>query len=135
LLHDQIENIINQWFFEIKNDIYNFTKYSKDISYAIALADIADMVIGPDSSMIHIAESVKTKNFGIYGPFPGKIRLSTYKYNDWVDCKSNCSPCFTHGHRPCLYGGQNGGCSPCYQNINMSEFIEKFKELELRHEI
>jgi len=132
-LHEQIENIINTYFGDIKDSLVNFVKYSKDISYAIALASMSEIVIGPDSSMVHIAESVGTKSFGIYGPFPGSIRLSTYKYNSWIDCKADCSPCFTHGHRPCIYGGQNGGCSPCYQNINMSEFIKKFKELEIRN--
>jgi len=133
LLHDQIDNVIDTYFSDIKDDIINFVKYSEDISHAIALAKIADMVIGPDSSMVHIAESVGTKNFGIYGPFPGEIRLSTYLYNDWVDCKSDCAPCFTHGHKPCIYGGMNGGCSPCYNNLNMSEFIDKFKKLEIRN--
>jgi len=132
-MHSQIENIINTFFKEHRDKIFNFTKHSQSISYSIALAKIVDMVVGIDSSLLHIAESVGTKNFGIYGPFPGSIRLSTYKYNDWIDCTASCAPCFTHGHRPCIYGGNNGGCSPCYQHINMSEFITKFKNLEIRN--
>jgi len=128
-LHDQVEKIIDQYFHCFKDDIYNFAKYSENISYSIALASIADVVVGTDSSMIHIAESVGTKNFGIYGPFPGSVRVSNYKHGEWVDCNMDCSPCFTHGHKPCIYGGSNGGCSPCYNNIDMKEFIEKFKRL------
>jgi len=128
-LHDQINTIIDKYFHFFKDKIYNFSKYSETISYSIALAKISDIVVGTDSSMIHIAESVGTKNLGIYGPFPGSVRVSNYQYGDWIDCKKECSPCFTHGHRPCIYGGNNGGCSPCYNNIDMSEFKEKFIKL------
>jgi len=128
-IHGQIDEIIKKYFHYFEGNIFNFSKYSKNISYSIALAMIADVVVGTDSSMIHIAESVGTKNLGIYGPFPGSVRVSNYKYGDWIDCKYECAPCFTHGHRPCIYGGNNGGCSPCYENINMSEFNEKFKNL------
>jgi len=129
LIHNQIENIINKYFSFIKDNIYNFTKYSKTISYSIALAEIADVVVGTDSSMIHIAESVGTKNFGFYGPFPGAIRVGNYIHGAWIDGNCECSPCFTHGHLPCIHGGANGGCSPCYNTINLLEFKEKFISL------
>jgi ADP-heptose:LPS heptosyltransferase len=128
-LHDQIDKIIDKYFSGLKENIFNFAKYSKDISYAIALSKIVDVVVGTDSSLIHIAESVGTTNFGIYGPFPGSVRVSNYLYGDWIDCKFDCAPCFTHGHRPCIYGGNNGGCSPCYNEMDMSEFKQKFINL------
>jgi len=128
-LHDQIGKIIDQYFHYFEGKIFNFSKYSENIAYSIALASIVDIVVGTDSSMIHIAESVGTKNLGIYGPFPGSVRVSNYQYGDWIDCKQECAPCFTHGHRPCIHGGNNGGCSPCYNNIDMGGFKEKFIKL------
>jgi len=128
-IHSQIDGIVEKYFHYFEGKIKNFSKYSKNISYSIALAMIADIVVGTDSSMVHIAESVGTKNLGIYGPFPGAVRVSNYKYGDWIDCEYECAPCFTHGHRPCIYGGNNGGCSPCYNNIDMKEFKNKFIKL------
>ncbi len=136
LLHDAIDTIINKYLHYFKDSIFNFSKYSKTISHSIALASLVDIVIGTDSSMIHIAESVGTRNLGIYGPFPGSVRVSNYQYGEWIDCdKMECAPCFTHGHRPCLYGGNNGGCSPCYNDIDMKEFKEKFVSLTTKENV
>lgn len=125
----QIDSIIKKYFHMYEDKVFNFSKYSENISYAVALADIVDVVVGTDSSLVHIAESVGTKNYGIYGPFPGHVRVSNYRYGKWIDCEAECSPCFTHGHKPCIHGGENGGCSPCYNNIDRTEFKENFIEL------
>ncbi len=111
-----------------KDKIELFVKESKTVAHLIAMASLAKMTISPDSSLIHIAESVGTKNFGIYGPFLGRIRLSTYKNNDWVDCdKYPCAPCFIHNHKPCKNAIE--GFSPCYSVINIDECISKINRL------
>ena len=37
--------------------------------------------------------------FGIYGPFIGEIRLSTYSKAEWINCETpnKCGPCYIHG--------------------------------------
>jgi ADP-heptose:LPS heptosyltransferase len=109
--------------------VFNFSEYSKDIDFAIALASTAEITVSPDSSLVHVANSLGIKNIGIYGPFPGKIRLETYDQNicKWVDCKAMCAPCFTHGHKPCY--NSELGYSKCFKNLDMDEFEVKFKEL------
>ena len=64
---------------------------------------------------------------GIYGPFPGHIRLSTYPKAKWIDVEKECAPCFLHGHRPCPQA-KYGANSPCYDNINLDKFIDLVKQ-------
>lgn len=108
-----------------KENLFNFSKFSESIATTIALTSISKMVISPDSSLIHIAESLGIKSFGIYGPFPGKVRLETYKNVEWVDCKKECSPCFKHGQKPC--SNSTLGFSNCFNNINYDEVFEKIE--------
>jgi len=112
------------------NKAFNFAPCSSDIDHSIALTSMAEIAIATDSSIVHIANSLDVKNIGIYGSFPGKIRLDTYDKNicKWIDCKKECAPCFSHGHNPCRFTIR-GGFSPCYDNLDMNEFIEKFEEL------
>jgi ADP-heptose:LPS heptosyltransferase len=110
---------------ELQPHVFNFAKISKTLDKSIALASLADCAISTDSSLIHIAASLGIPVFGVYGPFPGHIRMSTYHKCSWVDAKEKCAPCFIHGHRNC----PNSDChhSKCYDNINMDECIKKIE--------
>ncbi len=117
-----------------KENVYNFAKYSTDIGKTIAMTELAKCVISTDSSLMHIAQSVDTKAFGIFGPFLGEIRLSTYKNVDWINYKNeenNCSPCFTHGNNPCKFS-TNDGHSKCFNSIKPDEIIEKLNKLLIK---
>jgi ADP-heptose:LPS heptosyltransferase len=108
-----------------ESKVFNFSEHSDEVIDSIALASMAKLVIGPDSSLIHIAESVGTKSFGIFGPFSGDVRLSTYKNCDWIDAKCHCAPCWQHGSSLCKY--QIGGYVTCYDKINHDELYERIK--------
>jgi ADP-heptose:LPS heptosyltransferase len=113
--------------------VYNFCQYSESIAHSIALTKLAKAVIATDSAMNHIAASLDIPCFGIYGPFPGEIRLSTYPKASWVDAKRHCSPCFIHSPKPCQYASFDG-YSPCYDElINTKEklisLVDKFEDL------
>jgi len=108
-----------------------FCKHSKTIAHSVALASLCDLCVGTDSSIIHIAESVGTKNFGFFGPFPGEIRVTTYKHSSYINCdRLICAPCFTHGHAPCPNSFQQ--TSNCYNSMDFELFRTKLKELILR---
>jgi len=123
--HKVLDEFINT--LENKDLVFNFCEKSKTLDYTIALSSIAEMSISTDSSLMHLSASVGTKCLGIYGPFPGEIRLSTYKNCDWINVKSDCTPCFIHSPLPCR--NSYGGHGKCYNNIDMSEFNEKFENL------
>jgi ADP-heptose:LPS heptosyltransferase len=108
--------------------VYNFAPFSETLDYTIALAKLAKLVVATDSALNHIAASLNTPCYGIYGPFPGFIRLKTYPYADWVDAQRHCAPCFLHGHRPCQYAGKDG-YSPCYDNIDLDESIDRMEKI------
>jgi ADP-heptose:LPS heptosyltransferase len=107
--------------------LFNFTKKSSNLQYLIAMVSLSKMSISTDSALIHIAQSLDIPSFGFYGPFPGKIRLSTYHNVDWIDAKMECAPCFIHSSNPCKHSID--GSPPCYNNINLDEAVERIEGL------
>jgi len=112
---------------------FNFCQHSESIDYTIALTSISKATFSTDSALGHIATSVDIPCFGIYGPFPGHIRLKTYPKAEWVDAKRHCAPCFIHGHTPCSHASSDG-YSPCYDELigtdeKLKIVIDKFEEL------
>lgn len=107
--------------------VFNFAHHSETLDCTIALASLAKLVVATDSALIHLAASLGTPSFGIYGPFPGNIRMTTYKNSDWTDCQAPCSPCFLHGSQPCVKNVKGHGI--CYDNLNVQEMIFKIERL------
>jgi ADP-heptose:LPS heptosyltransferase len=106
----------------------NFSKQSISLDYSIALTSLAKCAISPDSSLIHIATSMSIPAFGIYGAFPGNIRLSTYKNVDWIEPVGiKCSPCFIHGPKPCINSIDSHPV--CYDKINVTEILDRVERL------
>ncbi len=130
----QAENV-DSFIKMLKDDTmtFNYCKHSLSIDYTIALTSLAKATFATDSALGHIAASLDVPCFGVYGPFPGFIRLKTYPKASWVDADRHCAPCFIHGHRPCQYASPDG-YSPCYDELIDTEnklfgVIDKFEEL------
>jgi ADP-heptose:LPS heptosyltransferase len=130
IMSKQIDNFIST--LDNNDKIFNFSTYSNEIADSISLVSLAKLAISTDSALAHIAISVGTKIFGIFGPFPGNVRLSTYPKNmcDWIDVKhpEGCAPCFVHGIQPCKKCIQNP-YSPCYNYLDFDLSIEKIERL------
>ena len=112
---------------------FNFCKHSESIDYTIALTKLSKITCATDSALSHIAASMDIKCFGIFGPFPGYIRMKTYPLGGWVDAKKKCSPCYIHSHRPCPKAGEEG-YSPCYDELidtdeKLKDVIDRFEEV------
>jgi len=112
--------------------VFDFCTHSETIAHSIALTSLCLSTFATDSAMGHIAASLDVHCFGIYGPFPGKIRLKTYPKASWIDGTRHCGPCFLHGHTPCQHAVE--GYSPCYDEIietpeKLKNVIDKFEEL------
>jgi ADP-heptose:LPS heptosyltransferase len=92
------------------------------------MASLSEMCISTDSALIHIGASLGRKIFGLYGPFPAHIRMSTYINYDYVEPKNcPCAPCFRHGHLNCA--NSTNGNSNCYDMIDMDECFDKIEKL------
>ena len=115
-----------------KDMVFNFCEHSESIAHTIALTSLCKATFATDSALGHIAASLDKPCFGIYGPFPGFIRLKTYPKASYVDAERHCSPCFIHGHKPCPHASMDG-YSPCYDELIDTEqklftVIDKFEE-------
>ena len=107
---------------------FNFCKHSESIAYTIALTSLSQGTIATDTALNHIAASLEVPSFGMYGPFPGFIRLKTYPKAGYVNAEMQCAPCFIHGHLPCPHADPEG-YSPCYSNIDIKKAIDNFETL------
>ena len=123
---DKIEEFIKRT--KNPDKVFNFCKYSESLDFSIAMTSLSRMTMSTDSAFVHIAASLDIPCFGIYGPFPGYIRLKTYPKADWVDAKRDCAPCFIHSQEPCPKAGVDG-CSPCYDNLDIEEVVGKVMRL------
>jgi ADP-heptose:LPS heptosyltransferase len=112
------------------NKVFNFCKYSQSLDYSIALTSLCALTLATDSAMNHIAASLSRPCVGIYGPFPGYIRLKTYPKAAWVDAKRNCAPCFIHSQVPCKESLD--GFSPCYNSLDLEDIMEKIDSVRER---
>jgi ADP-heptose:LPS heptosyltransferase len=92
-----------------KKSMINFTRHSGQLADTVKLLDNAALVIGPDSSMVHLAAMQDVHGLGIYGPFPGRCRLLRYPKCKWVEtpkstiCTEGGRECFCHAHLRCEY--------------------------------
>jgi ADP-heptose:LPS heptosyltransferase len=126
----QVDDFINLC--ENKNMIFNYCQHSETIAHSIAITKLCKASLATDSAINHIAASLDVPCFGIYGPFPGHIRMKTYAKGSWVDAEKSCGPCFMHGQSPCKFA--EDGYSPCYDELietdeKLKDVIDKFEEL------
>jgi ADP-heptose:LPS heptosyltransferase len=110
-----------------KEKVFNLAHFSPSLDYTVAATSLSKMVVATDSALNHIAASLGVKCYGIYGPFPGEIRLSTYKTARWVNAQRQCAPCFLHTSKPCPEAG-SGYYSPCYNNIDIKKTCDEIEE-------
>lgn len=108
------------------NKVFNYCKHSTTLDRSIALTSLSSMTLTTDSAFGHIAASLDIPSYGIYGPFPGYIRLKTYPKARWVDAHRHCAPCFIHGHTPCPEASSDG-YSPCYDNIDKDRVVDEIE--------
>lgn len=111
-----------------KDKVFNFAKHSLELDTCIAMASISKMIVGVDSSLVHIGASLDKPVYGIYGPFPGCIRLTTYKNCKWIDSldpkiECSCSPCFMHGKNPCH--NSIGGHPTCFNKYDKDYIVDQ----------
>ena len=118
---------------EYKKQIFNFSGSSTDILNSISLVAKGRMTLSPDSSFIHIGQALNKPGLGIYGPFSGDIRLSTYKNVEWVEpressvCTFKGRGCFIHGQYCDFF--KQGETAPCFNFLDYDDIFEKAKKI------
>jgi len=78
-----------------------------------------NLLIAPDSSMIHVAGALRVPILGLYGPFPSPLRMKYYYDAIGMNSKTACSPCFIHSGQPCTKGVP----SPCFSTMGLDTIM------------
>lgn len=92
-----------------------------------------ELVIAPDSSMLHIAGVCETPCIGLFGPFPSKLRLPYYKQAIGIDGRTHCSPCFRHF--PVDFCRFNNASGMCVNSIPVDLILEQVDKFISKEEI
>lgn len=89
-----------QWRAESKGVIRNLMLESLDIRQSVAAMATCDVLVAPDSVMLHVAAAIGMQAIGLYGPIHWSNRISGTTVEG-------------------IQG--NTGCKPCYHNIGPNE--------------
>jgi ADP-heptose:LPS heptosyltransferase/SAM-dependent methyltransferase len=95
-----------------------------NIRQAASLVSQCDLVIGPDSGLIHTAGALGVPFLALYGPFHSDLRIRYMPTANVIQSDVSCGPCFSHHFhvKTCPLGGPN---PPCMWNINPDEVLDK----------
>lgn len=120
--------------FDLKG-VYNLIpNTSNDIQKIMSFINNMNVMVGPDSSMIHLAAALNVPAVGLYGPFKSFLRCKYYSKFICLDSEIQCQPflgvhhCFKHGYEPCKISSQTGE-SPCMALILPEMVIQSAEEL------
>jgi ADP-heptose:LPS heptosyltransferase len=113
---------------EIEN-VDNLCGRFRTVNHTAAFLSKMDLLIGPDSSLVHFAGALSIPTVALYGPFPGNVRTRYYPRCVTLEGRyaqgpgdEECAPCFVHGSRPCPKAGGDG-VSPCLRNLEPEEVV------------
>lgn len=118
------------WNFPKEYHTYNLCgKLSLEDSLA-AIAHM-DLLIAPDSSLLHAANTLGVKSVGIFGgPVPSKVRRFLPMNGNGprsasIDAEYSCAPCFLHGHKLCYQASKEGlTYAPCFNSISSQHVFD-----------
>jgi ADP-heptose:LPS heptosyltransferase len=122
-----------------RGNIYNVSQYLPELGHMAALLSKAQLAIGPDSSLLHMAGGLGIPQIGLFGAFPSQLRLSHYDNAIGIDVNSSCEfsrgegnlrGCFEHGSGPCrLALKQSDFFSPCMKLITPDHILQAMQKL------
>lgn len=95
------------------NGITNLTIQGLNFRQSVAAMATCDVVLGPDSVMVHIAGAIKMPAVALYGPFPWKLRTAYADTVHAIQGHSGCdkAPCFYHGQGQHMHFPPDGPCA------------------------
>ncbi len=115
--------------------IRNLTEAGLTFRQSCAVANTADVFIGADSAILHVAGALDIPAVGLYGPFPWKLRTV---YSDSIlplQGTGACAPCFYHNmgamekHFPDHCPSKEKGFCQVLATLTPERIIEKAKKI------
>lgn len=89
--------------------VTNCTLDNLTFRQSAAVLNACDIVLGPDSALIHVAGAIGKPAVGLYGPFPWQLRTAYAPNTVAIQGHGECAPCFYHG-RNGEHFPRNGPC-------------------------
>lgn len=89
--------------------VTNCTLDNLTFRQSAAVLNACDIVLGPDSALIHVAGAIGKPAVGLYGPFPWQLRTAYAPNTIALQGHGPCAPCFYHG-RNGEHFPRNGPC-------------------------
>jgi ADP-heptose:LPS heptosyltransferase len=102
-----------------QGNVINTIKEKFTLRRTMSVTRHCDLIIAPDSAMIHIAGALRVPVLGLYGPFPADLRMRYYYNALALNALPSCAPCFIHDHDPCAKGSP----SPCFSLVDMHHIM------------
>ncbi len=92
---------------------------------AFSLACKCDLIIGPDSSFIHLAAVFNKPSIVLAGPIDGKVRTQHYPNSVYIDIRDHlgCLPCWRNESIPCKLTGLR--VSACMGSIPITRVLNE----------
>jgi len=136
--YHEIDFIINSLPQLKQQQAINASRDLPTLAEAAAMIGEMDLVIGPDSSMLHVAAAHRIPLIGLYGPFPSDLRLRYYKNAIGIDSMTLCESargeyksCFENGEGVCSLAVKTGEVySPCMMFLLSKHIYRAMKILD-----
>lgn len=85
---------------EVKTDspegLVNLMALNKTFRESCAILATCDVLVGPDSALVHVAGALGVACVALYGPFPWRLRTAYAPETFALQGSGPCSPCFHH---------------------------------------
>jgi ADP-heptose:LPS heptosyltransferase len=117
--------------------VIDLSKYLPKMEQVTLFVKKVDVVMGPDSSLLHIAGCLGKPMIGLFGPFPSQLRLLYYDNAVGIDANSQCE--YARGEYKSCFEHSNGSCqlaqkileyySPCMRLINSKHIFQGLNAL------
>jgi hypothetical protein len=106
--------------------------WGNSLDQVVSLASSLDLMIGPDSSMLHMAGCFNTPMVGLFGAFHTDLRLSKYNKVLALDAMSDCKyakgvfkGCYTHETVCQLASTLGRTFPPCMDLFDMTSVVKE----------
>lgn len=94
---------------------------SRDFIDTAGLVEQVDVIVCPDSSMLHLAGALNKKIVTIFGPIPPESRINHYANATAVIHRMNCHPCF---YTPKCHKNDSKNHLECLTSISAKEVYD-----------
>ncbi len=100
----------------------------------IHLAAASDIILTPDTSLLHVAAALSKPCVALFGPIAAEARCQHYPTVTCIRAKLECIPCWRNATKACSYGGDKDSPSYCLEQISSTKILrvleQKIEEMQ-----